>query len=130
MNKKTMCYIGYAFAAILAFVLFVTDLPKMVDAGLSILFASVFSISHVQLWHDKMLHTNKDYKTEVLDERNISIKEKTSYITNIITITLLGIITVIFIALDYIIPAIFTSAIVFLQPIILIFISSLIEKRM
>lgn len=130
MNKKTMCYIGYAFAAILVIVLFVTDLPKMVNAGLSILFASVFSISHVQLWHDKMLHTNKDYKTEVLDERNIAIKEKTGNITNIITITLLGIITVIFITLDYIVPAIFTGAILLLQPIIMLFVNSLIEKHM
>lgn len=130
MNRKTMCYIGYALAAILVIVLFVTDLPKMVDAGLGILFASIFSISHSQLWHDKMLHTDKDYKTEVLDERNVAIKEKTGNIANMITLTLLGITTVIFIALDYIVPAIFTGAIIFLQPILLIFISSSIEKRM
>ena len=129
MNKKTLCYIGYALAAILAFVLFATDLPQMIDAGLGILFASIFSISNVQLWHDKMLHTDKEYKTEVFDERNILIREKTGNITNIITVALLGIVTVIFIALDYIIPAIFTGVIIFLQPIIMFFISSSLEKH-
>ena len=66
-------------------------------------------VFHVSLWHDKMMEKDKDYRIEVMDERNIAIKEKAGNITNMINMTLLGIITVAFIFMDYIIPAIFTG---------------------
>ena len=44
--------------------------------------------------------------------------------------TLLGLATVIFICLDYVIPAIVTGAIIAIQPIILITISNMLEKKM
>ena len=47
-----------------------------------------------------------------------------------ITLALLGITTVIFILLDYLVPAIITGVIVVAQPIILIIASSIIEKKM
>ncbi|MCC9081460.1 hypothetical protein LOS23_14640 [Enterococcus faecium] len=42
---------------------------------------------------------------------------------------LLGVATVIFICLDYIIPAIIVGSIIAIQPIILIIISSVLEKK-
>lgn len=102
----------------------------MADAGLAILFAVLFSASHVSLWHDKMMEKDKDYRIEVMDERNIAIKEKAGNITNMINMTLLGIITVAFIFMDYIIPAIFTGVMVAVQPVILILVSNSIEKNM
>ena len=65
-----------------------------------------------------------------MDERNISIKEKSGNITNMITMVLLGIVTVIFISFDYFIPAIITGVIIAVQPIILIIVSNMIEKKM
>ena len=38
---------------------FITDFPKMVDIGLTILFSAVFGVSHVQILHDKMMQTTK-----------------------------------------------------------------------
>lgn len=70
-----------------------------------------------------------DYRLNVMDERNILIKEKAGNITNMFNMVLLGLMTVVFIALDYIIPAIITGVFVAIQPIILIIISNMIEKK-
>lgn len=129
-NKKIIWYGGYIAAALVILIIVVTDLPEVADAGLAILFAVLFSASHVSLWHDKMMEKDKDYRIEVMDERNIAIKEKAGNITNMINMTLLGIITVAFIFMDYIIPAIFTGGMAAIQPVILILVSNSIEKNM
>lgn len=129
-NKKIIWYGGYVAAALVILIIAVTDLPEAADAGLAILFAILFSVSHVTLWHDKMMEKDRDYRIEVMDERNIAIKEKAGNVTNMINLTLLGVITVIFILMDYIIPAIFTGVMVAVQPVILILVSNSIEKNM
>lgn len=64
-----------------------------------------------------------------MDERNIAIKEKAGNIANMITLVLLGLATVVFIILDYIVPAIISGAIIAFQPMVLIIVSSMIEKK-
>lgn len=128
--KNKLWYIGYIVSAILVLIIFVTDFPKMADMGLLILMCIIFSFSHIQLLHNKMMKNDIDYKVNVMDERNISIKEKSGNITNMITMVLLSIATVIFISFDYLIPAIITGVIIAVQPIILIIVSNMIEKKM
>lgn len=128
--KNKLWYIGYIVSAILVLIIFFTDFPKMADMGLLILMCIIFSVSHIQLLHNKMMKNDIDYKVNVMDERNISIKEKSGNITNMITMVLLSIATVIFISFDYLIPAIITGLIIAVQPIILIIVSNMIEKRM
>lgn len=128
--KNKLWYIGYIVSAILVLIIFVTDFPKMTDMGLLILMCIIFSVSHIQLLHNKMMKNDIDYKVNVMDERNISIKEKSGNITNMITMVLLSIATVIFISFDYLIPAIITGVIIAVQPIILIIVSNMIEKKM
>lgn len=127
--KNKLWYIGYIVSAILVLIIFVTDFPKMADMGLLILMCIIFSVSHIQLLHNKMMKNDIDYKVNVMDERNISIKEKSGNITNMITMVLLSIATVIFISFDYLIPAIITGVIIAVQPIILIIVSNMIEKK-
>lgn len=129
-NKYQIWYIGYIISLVLILIVLLADCSKAVDIGLTILFSVVFSVSHVQVLHNKMLKNDSDYKINVMDERNIAIKEKAGNITNMITLALLGITTVIFILLDYLVPAIITGVIVVAQPIILIIVSSIIEKKM
>ena len=128
--KNKLWYIGYIVSAILVLIIFFTDFPQMVDMGLLILMCIIFSVSHIQLLHNKMMKNDIDYKVNVMDERNISIKEKSGNITNMITMVLLSIATVIFISFDYLIPAIITGVIIAVQPIILIIVSNMIEKKM
>lgn len=127
--KNKIWYLGYAVSAILILIIFLTDFSEMVDIGLVILFTSIFSVSNTQLFHNKMMKRDADYKINVMDERNIAIKEKAGNITNMVTVVLLGLTTVIFIFLDYIIPAIITGGIIVLQPIVLIIVSNMIEKK-
>lgn len=129
-NKKIIWYGGYVAAALVILIIAVTDMPEAADAGLAILFAILFSVSHVTIWHDKMMEKDRDYRIEVMDERNIAIKEKAGNVTNMINLTLLGVITVTFILMDYIIPAIFTGVLVAVQPVILILVSNSIGKKM
>lgn len=128
-NKKTFWYAGYGVSFALLLLLFFTDFRSELDAAIGILFSAIFAISHTQLLHGKMLHEDKEYRINVMDERNISIKEKAGNITNMLTLVLLGCATVLFIILGYVVPAIIIGVIVFIQPIILICISNFIEKK-
>ena len=128
--KNKIWYLGYIISLCIVLIIFLTDFNKMVDIGLAVLFSAIFSVSHTQILHNKMMKNDTEYKNNVMDERNIAIKEKAGNITNMITLTLLGLATVIFICLDLLIPAIVTGAIITIQPVILIIVSNMIEKKM
>lgn len=128
-NNNTKWYLGYVVSAAIILLIALTDLSREMDLALGILFSVVFSVSHTQILHSKMLRTDDDYRINVMDERNIMIKEKAGNITNMVTLVLLGLATVLFIALDYIVPAVVTGIIVAVQPLVLIIISSAIEKK-
>lgn len=121
---------GYVLAAATLVVIVVADLPKAADLGLAVLFSILFSVSHVQLLHDKMMKKDRDYQVSVMDERNIAIREKTGNIAYMILIGSIGLATVVFIGLDMIVPAIITGAIIAIQPVIMIAVSTLLEKKM
>lgn len=90
-NKKIIWYGGYVAAELVILIIAVTDLSEAADAGLGVLFSVLFSVSHISFWHDKMMEKNKDYRIEVRDERNITIKEKAGNVINMINMTLLGV---------------------------------------
>ena len=70
-NKHKIWYIGYVISFLLIIIVFFTDFPKMVDIALLILYSLVFSVSRVQILHNKMLETDRDYKIDIMDERSI-----------------------------------------------------------
>lgn len=127
--KEKFWYFGYVVALLLILLIAFTDFPSGADMALAILFTCVFSITHTQLLHRRMLHTDSSYRINVLDERNIAIKEKAGNITNMITLMLLGIAMLIFITLNYMVSAIIVGVIILIQPLVLIIASSIIEKK-
>lgn len=127
--KEKFWYFGYIVALLLILLIAFTDFPPGAYMALAILLTCVFSVTHTQLLHRRMLHTDSSYRINVLDERNIAIKEKAGNITNMITVALLGIVTLIFIALNYMVSAIIVGVVIFLQPVILIITSNIIEKK-
>lgn len=129
-QKMNIWYVGYVVAVLLIVFMYATDFTEMVDAALGICFAVVFSVTHVQVLHKKMLATDDEYRVEVMDERHIAIKEKAGMVGNMVNILLMGCATVIFIIMDFIVPAVILGIIVCIQPIILIIISNMIEKKM
>ncbi len=127
--KEKFWYFGYVVALLLILLIAFTDFPSGADMALAILFTCVFSVTHTQLLHRRMLHTDSSYRINVLDERNIAIKEKAGNITNMITLMLLGIAMLIFITLNYMVSAIIVGVIILIQPLVLIIASSIIEKK-
>nr|WP_317282615.1 hypothetical protein [uncultured Sellimonas sp.] len=128
--KRNLWYLGYIISLLIITIILITDFPTWTDIALSILFACIFSVSHTNLLHEKMLQEDRDYRIEVSDERNIAIKERAGNVTNMITLILVGFATVLLIALDYIVPAVITGSIVVIHPVILIFVSHIIAKKM
>lgn len=129
-NKRKVWYLGYVVAVVLVAVMFFTDLPEVADIALGMVVAVIFSVTHGQIMHQRMLEKEDGYRTEVMDERNIAIKEKTGNIGNMVNLLLMGCVTVIFIALDYRVPAIIMGVNIFIQALILIGISNSLEKKM
>ena len=129
-SKNMIWYLGYAASLALILIIILTDLPGKADMALAVLMAVIFSVSHMNIFHNKMLSRDDDYRVSVMDELNIAIREKAGNIANMATMTLLGLATVIFIAFDYIFSAIVTGVIVAVQPVILIIISNALEKKM
>ena len=129
-NNDIIWYLGYVISLAIVILIVTTDFPEKVDLALAVLLVVIFSVSHTNILYSRMLKKDKDFRTEQMDERNISIREKAGNIGNMVNISLLGLVTVIFIAFDYVFPAIATGIIVAMQPFILIFISRSIEKRM
>ncbi len=130
IKKSRLWYIGYAIAAGIAAVILFGDFSEITDAGLGVAFAAVFAVTHVRCVHQKMLEQDEDYKMNVMDERNIAIKEKAGNIGNMINMALLGVLLVVFIVLGYDLPAVLLGAVIVIQPFLLIVISTRIGRRM
>lgn len=128
--KNKIWYLGYFVSLCIVLVIFLTDFSEMVDIGLAVLSSAIFSVSHMQILHNKMMKNDTEYKNDVMDERNTAIKEKAGNVTNMITLALLGLATVMFICSDMLLPAMITGAIIAVQPVILIIVSNRIEKKM
>lgn len=130
MKKINIWFLGYIICAILVALIFSAEFSDEFDAVLGLIFCVIFSVSHTSILHSKMLKDDNEYKINVMDERNIAIKEKAGNITNMITLTMLGCALILFLILNYNIPAIVVGTIIFLQPVILILTSRSIEKKM
>lgn len=128
-NKK-IWYVGYLVSLIIIIVIAFTDLDTNIDIALSLLFSAIIGVSLSKLLHQKMANYNLDYRRNVFDERLIAIKEKSGNIVNVINIILLGFAMILFIGFGYIIPTIVTAVILVIQPIMLIIVSNVMEKKM
>lgn len=103
----------------------------IISAVIIMIGAIMASIFIVKLCNENMMKSKNgnEYRREVYDERNVMIKDKSGYATNCVTLVLLSIASIIFIMLDYILPAIIIGIIIASQPIITIFIAKNIEKH-
>ncbi len=128
-NKK-IWYVGYLVALIIIIVIAFTDLDTNIDIALSLLFSAIIGVSFSKLLHQKMANYDLDYRRIVSDERLVAIKEKSGNIVNVINIILLALVMILFIGLGYKIPTIVTAVILAIQPIMLIVVSNVIEKKM
>lgn len=129
-NRKYFWYAGYGVCALIIALILFGGFSQPVDGALGILFALVFSYTHVQVLHRKMLCTDPEYKVQVMDERNIAIKEKAGNLVNMINMQLTGVMAVIFILMDQWLPAVIVGIFLLIQPILLILVSRKLEQSM
>ncbi len=128
-NRTKLWYLGYAACAAMLLLIAFADFPRSADMGLACAFGAVFGVSYVQLWYDKQVKKNEDFEIEVEDERNVQIKYRAGYLACGVDMFLFSLATVVFIALDYTLPAIITGVMLAAQPVILIVASSVIGKK-
>lgn len=128
-NKK-IWYVGYFVALIIIIVIAFTDLDTNINIALSLLFSAIIGVSLSKLLHQKMANYDLDNRRNLFDERLVTIMEKSGNIVNVVNIILLALAMILFIGLGYQIPTIVTAVILAIQPIMLIIISSVFEKKM
>lgn len=128
-NRTKLWYLGYAACAAMLLLIAFADFPRSADMGLACAFGAVFGVSYVQLWYDKQVKKNEDFEIEVEDERNVQIKYRAGYLACGVDMFLFSLATVVFIALDYTLPAIITGIMLAAQPLILIVASNVIGKK-
>lgn len=128
-NRTKLWYLGYAACAAMLLLIAFADFPRSADMGLACAFGAVFGVSYVQLWYDKQVKKNEDFEIEVEDERNVQIKYRAGYLACGVDMFLFSLATVVFIALDYTLPAIITGVMLAAQPLILIVASNVIGKK-
>lgn len=129
-NRAKLWYLGYAVCAVILLLIAFGNFPKSADIGLSCAFGAIFGVSYAQLWYMKQVKKDPDFEIEVEDERNVQIKYRAGYLVCGVDMFLFSAATVLFIVLDYLVPAIVTGAMLVLQPVILIAASSLVEKKL
>ena len=76
MKENKFCYLGILFGLVMLVISFVLRENKPLQIVLIMVFSSITSISVANLYHNKLLKTDKFYKINMEDERNVRIKEK------------------------------------------------------
>ena len=128
-NRAKLWYLGYAACAAMLLLIAFADFPRSADIGLACALGAVFGVSHVELWYDKQVKKDENFEIEVEDERNVQIKYRAGFLACGVDTFLFGLATVVFIIMDYTLPAVVTGVMLAAQPLILIAASSVISKR-
>ena len=128
-NRAKLWYLGYAACAVLLLLIAFADFPRGADIGLACALGAVFAVSYVELWYDKQVKKDENFEIEVEDERNVQIKYRAGFLACGVDMFLFGLATVVFIIMDYTLPAVVTGVMLAAQPLILIAASSVISKR-
>lgn len=130
-DRLTKWHLGYIVGMILFVISMVADLPAWVNMILHTLIGVVFAVSIVQIYHKKMCKEDDNYRYNERDERTISIRDKAGSTANLVTMCLLVPATILFIELNYILPAVITGVVcLIIQPLIFISAHNYWERKM
>ena len=117
MKNNKVWYIGYLISVVSLIISFAGNHRKSAFIALVIFAAVTFCVTHIMVVHNKMLLKNEEYKIAVNDERTEKIKDKIGTTTSYIMMMFIVISAVVFLYLEYYVPAIFMIFIIFLIPI-------------
>lgn len=88
-----------------------------------------FGVSNLYGIFMKDYKKSKEYEIRKSDERNILLREKSAYLSLVITMFLIGIIGVISFALDYLLPALMCIGLLIIQPILMYILMRYYSKK-
>ena len=129
MKNNKVWYIGYLISVVSFIISFAGNHRKSAFIALVIFAAVTFCVTHIMVVHNKMLLKNEEYKIAVNDERTEKIKDKIGMTKSYIMMMLIVISAVVFLYLEYYVPAIFMLFIIFLIPIIMLVLGMIYEKK-
>lgn len=129
MKTNKWWYLGYLVGICSLLAVFTLNLNEAARVLFIFVFAISVSISYVQLTHHRLLAKDRDYKISVNDERNEKIRDKVNATMSSILILLMGIISVVCIAVEAYIPAALLAVSVGCSPIIMFFINKYYEQK-
>ena len=129
MKINKLWYLGYLVGICSLLAVFTLNLNEAVRVLFIFIFAISISVSYVQLTHHRLLAKDRDYKISVNDERNERIRDKVNATMSSILMLLMGIISVVCIAVEAYIPATLLAVSVGCSPIIMLFISKYYEQK-
>lgn len=129
MKTNKLWYLGYLVGICSLLAVLTLNLNEVVRVLLIFVFSISVSVSYVQLTHHRLLAKDRDYKISVNDERNEKIRDKVNATMSSILMVLMGIISVVCIAVGAYIPASLLAVSVGCSPIIMLLIKKYYEQK-
>ena len=129
MKINKIWYLGYVIGLCSLILAWTLNLNEAIKVLLILVFAISVSVSYVQLTHQRLLETDRDYNISVNDERNEKIRDKVNATMASVLMLLIGIIAVICIEVEAYLPATLLTISLACSPVLMFFISKYYENK-
>lgn len=129
MKNNKIWYLGYLVGFLSLILLFTLKGNEITNFLLTIIFATITSISSVKIMHNKMIEKDTSYRINVNDERNEKIRDKINATMCYVLMILIGFVAVICLAIKAYLPAGILAIFILFYPIITFFINGYYEKK-
>ena len=129
MKTNKIWYLGYVIGLCSLILSWTFNLNGAIKVLLTFVFAISVSVSYVQLTHQRLLETDRDYSISVNDERNEKIRDKVNATMASVLMLLIGIIAVICIEVEAYLPATLLTISLACSPILMIMINKYYEGK-
>ena len=129
MKTNKIWYLGYVIGLCSLILALTLNLNEAIKVLLIFVFAISLSISYVQLTHHRLLAKDRDYNIGVNDERNEKIRDKVNATMASVLMLLMGIISVVCIAVQAYLPATLLTISLACSPVLMFFISKYYENK-
>ena len=129
MKTNKIWYLGYVIGLCSLLLAWTLNLNEAIKVLLIFVFAISVSVSYVQLTHQRLLETDRDYKISMNDERNEKIRDKVNATMASILMLLMGMIAVVCISLHAYVPAALLAISLGCSPILMIMINKYYERK-
>lgn len=129
MKTNKIWYLGYVIGLCSLILAWTLNLNEAIKVLLIFVFAISVSVSYVQLTHQRLLETDRDYNISVNDERNEKIRDKVNATMASVLMLLMGMIAVVCISLHAYVPAALLAISLGCSPILMIIINKYYEGK-